>query len=56
MHVNDDGSSSFVGSNKRLISWKDITCLSVRKFLTLSIYILYLTFFSGTDLLRAGSR
>lgn len=32
MHIDDDGSSKYVGSTKRVISWKDIT--PVRKTVT----------------------
>jgi hypothetical protein len=51
MHVDENGSSSFVGSKKRCIVWEDITRLMVRMFLTL-FYLLYLiSSFSSADLL-----
>lgn len=53
MHINEDGSSFYIHSRKRRISWEDIKYLFVRK--SLSLYILYFnTFFSRVDVLYAG--
>jgi hypothetical protein len=46
MHIDEDGSSTYVSSNKRRIFWRDITRLSVRIFLT-SFYFILCFFFQG---------
>lgn len=51
MHINENGSSSYVRSKKRCIFWEDI---SIRKFLTLSqLYLIF--FFKGWLAMRGDS-
>ena len=52
MHVNEDGSSTYVASRKRRIFWGDIKRLSVRIFHISFYFILCFFFFFRADLLR----
>jgi hypothetical protein len=47
MHIDGDGSSSYVSSKKRRISQRDIALLIVRIFLSLFLYALSYIFFKG---------
>jgi hypothetical protein len=55
MHINENGSSFYVGSKKRHISREDITYLFVCKFLSFPIF--YLNFFcKGLTFYEWGNR